>query len=164
MLLFGVVNPHNFVALARTAAFFGLPRLVLSDHPAQASPSDASYRVAEGGLEYIELYRASKFAEAVNRLRQSHFVIGTTPARGVPLEKLRPTDRPIALILGNEEHGLPAATVDACDTTIFVPGSGRMQSLNVAATAAILIYALMRNRSGASRSTIGPHRSRLFAQ
>jgi len=147
LLLDGVGNPHNLGALARTAAFFGVPRLVLSDHPAQASPSDASYRVAEGGLEYIDLYRAKKFAQAVTRLRRSHFVIGTAPGQGDPLETLRPLNRPIALILGNEEKGLPAATIDVCDKTIFIPGSGRVQSLNVAATAAILIYILTRSRS-----------------
>jgi TrmH RNA methyltransferase len=42
-----------------------LPRIVLSDHPAQAGPSDASYRVAEGGLEYVELYRGLRFAQMI---------------------------------------------------------------------------------------------------
>src|SRR6185437_10971281 len=53
LLLDGIGNPHNLGAIARTAAFFGVPRLVLSDHPEQAGPSDASYRVAEGGLEHV---------------------------------------------------------------------------------------------------------------
>jgi hypothetical protein len=44
----GVGNPHNLGAIARTAAFFAVPRMVLSDHPAQAGPSDASYRAGAG--------------------------------------------------------------------------------------------------------------------
>src|SRR5262249_49922314 len=60
LILDGVSNPHNLGAIARTAAFFGLPRMVLSDHPAQALPSDASYRVSEGGLEHLELHRAAR--------------------------------------------------------------------------------------------------------
>ena len=59
LLLDGVGNPHNLGAIARTAAFFGVSRIVLSDHPAQARPSDASYRVAEGGLEYVNFTAAS---------------------------------------------------------------------------------------------------------
>jgi TrmH RNA methyltransferase len=46
----------------------------------------------------------------------------------------------MALILGNEEQGLAAATLAACDEIVTIPGGGRIQSLNVAAAAAILIY------------------------
>jgi TrmH RNA methyltransferase len=53
--------------------------------------------------------------------------------------------RPVALVLGNEETGLDPATVAACDEVMTIPGSGRVQSLNVAATAAILIYSLTRS-------------------
>ena len=49
---------------------------------------------------------------------------------------------PVAIILGNEEEGLPAATLAACDDIVLIPGSGHVQSLNVAATAAILIHTL----------------------
>src|SRR5215468_9710472 len=82
LLLDGIGNPHNLGAIARTAAFFGLPRIVLSDHPAQAGPSDASYRVAEGGLEYVELYRSIRFANALQQLRRSYCVIGTAAGNG----------------------------------------------------------------------------------
>src|SRR5690348_5678903 len=57
LILDGIGNPHNLGAIARSAAFFGLGRLVLADRPDQALPSDASYRVAEGGLEHLNLYR-----------------------------------------------------------------------------------------------------------
>jgi RNA methyltransferase, TrmH family len=62
LLLDGIGNPHNLGAIVRTAAFFGLDRIVISDHPSQAGPSEASYRVAEGGMEHVRLYRATGFA------------------------------------------------------------------------------------------------------
>jgi RNA methyltransferase, TrmH family len=52
--------------------------------------------------------------------------------------------RPVALVLGNEETGLDPDTSAACDDFVTIPGGGRIQSLNVAAAAAILIYALTR--------------------
>jgi TrmH RNA methyltransferase len=116
--------------------------MVLSDHPAQAGPSDASYRVAEGGLEYVELHRARHFARVLMDLRAYYRVIGATAAGGRPLAALRAADRPIALVLGNEEHGLPAATLKACEELVTIPGAGHVQSLNVAASAAILLQAL----------------------
>ena len=48
----------------------------------------------------------------------------------------------VALVLGNEEHGLPRATLKACDEIVTIPGSGFVQSLNVAASAAVLLHAL----------------------
>ena len=142
LLLDGIGNPHNLGAIVRTAAFFGVRRIVLSDHPGQAAPSDASYRVAEGGFEHVEVFRVSSFAEAVKALRQSYRVVGTALDTSKPLSAVRPGDKPFALILGNEEGGLSRATLSVCDDVVAIPGAGRVQSLNVAATAAILIYAL----------------------
>jgi len=142
LLLDGVGNPHNLGAIVRTAAFFGMPRIVVSDHPGQALPSDASYRVAEGGMEFVELYRAPKFAQALQQLRRSHRVVAAAAETGTPLAALRRSEKPFALVLGNEERGLPRATLAACDEIVTIPGSGQVQSLNVAASAAILLHAL----------------------
>jgi len=142
LLLDGVGNPHNLGAIIRTAAFFGVPRVVLSDHPAQAGPSDASYRVAEGGLEYVELYRGFRFAQMLCDLRENYRIVAAAPDKGRPVAALRPSQRPFALVLGNEERGLPRATLDACEEIVTIPGAGHVQSLNVAATAAILLHEL----------------------
>ena len=140
LILDGVGNPHNLGAIVRSAAFFGLERILLADRPDQAFPSDASYRVAEGGFEHLNLYRAPLPA-VLCELRQFYRVLGTALGR-----RAVPTagggDRPVALVLGNEETGLDPATLAACDEVVTIPGSGSVQSLDVAAAAAILIYLL----------------------
>jgi RNA methyltransferase, TrmH family len=141
LMLDGIGNPHNLGAIVRTAAFFRVPRIVISDHSEQASPSDASYRVAEGGMEYVELFRANNFAQGLRSPRRSHRVIGAAAEDGKPIASLGASDAPVALVLGNEQQGLPRDTRRACDELVTIPGSGFVQSLNVAATAAILIYA-----------------------
>lgn len=143
LILDGIGNPQNFGAIVRTAAFFGIDRLVISDHPVQAGPSDAAHRVAEGGLEFVQLYRATKLAAAVKHLKPAYRVVGTAlGGRSRPLADL-PRDKPIALILGNEEAGLDPAIQAACDDVVTIPGAGWLQSLNVGATAAILIHELL---------------------
>lgn len=139
MALDGVGNPHNLGAIVRTAAFFGLDRLVVSDHPAQAGPSDAAHRVAEGGLEFVQVYRAANLPHVLKRLKPTFRIVGTALGTGRPVEAIK-VDRPVLLVLGNEETGLEPATVAACDDIVTLPGSGWVQSLNVAATAAILIH------------------------
>lgn len=144
LVLDGVGNPHNLGAIARTAAFFGLKRLVISSHPEQASPSDAAYRVARGGLEHVAIYRADKLAEALKRLRKDYMVVGAALSdKGKPLATYRGGPRPLCVVLGNEEEGLPRETLAACEGIVTLGGSGAVQSLNVAASAAIFIHELV---------------------
>ena len=146
LILDGVGNPHNLGAIARSAAFFGLARLVLADRPDQALPSDAAYRVAEGGLECLALYRA-RLPAALAGLRHAYHIVGTSLAGGSA--EIAPSgDRPVALIFGNEKTGLQSTTLALCDEVVRIPGSGHVQSLNVASAAAILIYLLTRSPSG----------------
>lgn len=140
VILDGIGNPHNLGAIVRSAAFFGVERILLAERPEQALPSAASYRVAEGALDRVSLYRAP-LAVALPALARSYRIVGTALGHGLAPGELR-RDKPVALILGNEESGLGAATLALCDVVVTIPGGGRVQSLNVAAAAAVLLYAL----------------------
>jgi TrmH RNA methyltransferase len=145
LILDGIGNPHNLGAIVRSAAYFGVRRIVLAERPDQALPSAASYRVAEGALDRVVLYRAQLTA-ALSALKRFYRIVGTAPNGGVALAHFR-SERPVALILGNEENGIDPAILALCDTVVTIPGSGAMdagqvQSLNVAAAAAVLFYAL----------------------
>lgn len=150
LVLDTVGNPHNLGAIVRTCAFFGIDRVLLADGPGQALPSESAYRVAEGGFEHVTLYRLSPFVAGLERLARHYRVVGTALGDHRPLSALAsgsaPTaggdGRPLVLVMGNEESGLAPATQAACGEVITIQGSGRVQSLNVAATAAILVHAL----------------------
>lgn len=141
VILDGVGNPHNLGAIIRSAAYFGIERAILAERPEQALPSAASYRIAEGALERVLLYRA-KLPAALGALQRGGFrLVGTAPDRGMKLRDFR-SDRPVAIVLGNEERGVDPATLAMCDAIVTIAGIGAVQSLNVAAAAAILLYAL----------------------
>ena len=53
-----------------------------------------------------------------------------------------PRDRPVALVLGNEETGVSAPVLAACRRQVRISGPGRVQSLNVAQAAAVFLHAL----------------------
>jgi len=158
LLLDRVGNAHNVGAIARTAAFFGLEDLILPEHPQQAMPSEATYRIAEGGMEHLRLWRVQNLAEFCRALRPSYEVIGAAVAPSSrPLSPWSTTRRggantarpkPIALVLGNEEHGLSPEVTSACTELITIPGAGnRVESLNVSVAAAVFIWELW-GRSG----------------
>lgn len=151
-ILDGVGNPHNLGAIVRTLAFFGLKRLVISDHPTQAAPSDAAYRVAEGGLESVSVYRVPRLPRVLRGLKAHFRVVGTALTRqAIPIGELPADSRPLAMVLGNEEDGLPAQTLAACEVIATIPGRGTVQSLNVSAAAAILVYEMTRSSKRSKR-------------
>ena len=126
LVLDGIGNPHNLGAIARSAAFF-------------AMPSDAAYRVAEGGLEMLDIYRSRNLPNILANLDGHYRTVAASLSReAVPMSEL-PRDRPIALVLGNEENGVSPAVMEACRRHVRIAGSGRVQSLNVAQAAAVLL-------------------------
>lgn len=140
-VLDGVGNPHNLGAIARSAAFFGCAGMVLSGDPRQAWLGEAAFRTAEGGLEALALHAAPDLPGTLRAIAAQVLTVAAVAAGGVPPGEL-PRGRPIALVLGNEEQGVAPATAGACAARVTLPGSGRVESLNVSVAAAVLIHSL----------------------
>ncbi len=137
LVLDGIGNPHNLGAIARSAAFFGVPALLIGE--GGAMPSDAAYRTAEGGLEHLELYGTMDLPGALHALRRHYRTVAATLSdTATPLADL-PRDRPVALVLGNEERGVSPEVAAACRRQVRIVGAGAVQSLNVAQAAAVLL-------------------------
>ena len=142
LVLDGVGNPHNLGAIARSAAFFGVRTLVLNHVPGAALPSDAAYRTAEGAMEELVLYRSRSLPALLQALTPHYRTVAATLRPGALALADLPRDRPVALVLGGEERGVSPAVLAACRREVRIVGSGRVQSLNVAQAAAVLLHAL----------------------
>jgi len=147
LLLDRVSNANNVGAIVRTAAFFGVKSIVVADHPSQALPGEAAWRVAEGGMEFVDFYRVPALAEFCAELKQHYFLIGTSltgqqlsPARVKERDLAGGKPRPLAVILGNEEKGIAPALAALCDRLVKIPGAATVESLNVSAAAAVLCW------------------------
>jgi len=141
LLLDRVSNANNLGAIVRTAAFFGVQAIIVPDHPSQALPGDAAWRVAEGGMEFVEFYRVPVLADFCATIKRAYFLVGSS-LTGEPLAAAvsAALSRPAALILGNEEHGIAPTVAAACDRLVRIPGVDTVQSLNVSAAAAVLCW------------------------
>jgi TrmH RNA methyltransferase len=142
LVLDGIGNPHNLGAIARSAAFFGVPALLIGEGAGHAMPSDAALRTAEGGLEHLALYRTRDLPRALRAMEPHYRTVAATLGREAMALSALPRDRPVALVLGNEETGVSAPVLAACRREVRIEGSGRVQSLNVAQAAAVLLHGL----------------------
>ncbi len=142
LILDGIGNPHNLGAIARSAAFFGVRTLVLNHVTGAALPSDAAYRTAEGAMEELVLYRTRDLPGLLQAMGPVYRTVAATLRPGALSLAELPRDRPVALVLGGEEHGVSPAVLAACRREVTIAGSGAVQSLNVAQAAAVLLHAL----------------------
>jgi len=134
----GVGNPHNLGAILRSAAHFGASALLLSKH-ASLALSGAAARVAEGGAEAVPLVRLGREDNAVAQLHGAGFALAGTLVRGGnDLFGARIPER-VVYVLGAEQSGMSSALAAACDLRLSIPGSGAVESLNVASACAVLL-------------------------
>ncbi len=156
LLLDRVSNANNVGAIVRTAAFFGVRAIIVPDHPGQALPGEAAYRVAEGGMEFVDFYRVPALPEFCAELRRTHFLLGTSltgnqlsPAQVKERALAHSKPRPPAIVLGNEEKGIAPAVAAQCDRLVKIPGADTVESLNVSAAAAVLCWEFFGAKGGA---------------
>jgi TrmH RNA methyltransferase len=153
LVLHQITNDHNVGAIARSAAFFGAKWLVLSGASEdRALPlSTAAYRVAEGGLEHVTVRRVNNTSAFLRDASHSLFTLATDGRARLRIsdlgticrreaERLHVKKPGLAIALGNEERGLPQEAKDACRVTVRVPGTGLMESLNVAQAATLFLH------------------------
>lgn len=134
----GVGNPHNFGAILRSAAHFGVAGLLLPPDSTLAL-SGAAARVAEGGAEAVPLVRLPALPEAMAQLRAAGLSLAATLVEGG--DDLFATALPSRLVyvMGAEGEGMDRALAQDCDHRVSIPGTGVVESLNVASATAVLL-------------------------
>ena len=141
----GVGNPHNFGAILRSAAHFGVAAVLLpKDSP--LALSGAAVRVAEGGAEAVPLVRLGRSDNAAIQLQGLGFQLLATVVRGGSDVYALPLPDRCVWVLGAEGEGLDLAVAAACSRKVGIPGSGRVESLNVASATAVLLAEWCRQR------------------
>lgn len=141
----GLGNPHNFGAILRNAAHFGVPGVLLAkDSPLALSAAAA--RVAEGGAAAVALVRLARLDHSLAELATAGFRLLATVVRGGRDLYSRPLPERCVWVLGAEGDGVDPALAKACDDRLGIPGSGRLESLNVASASAVLLSEWVRQR------------------
>jgi tRNA (guanosine-2'-O-)-methyltransferase len=138
-------DPHNGAALVRSCDAFGVQDMHAIERTEALS---ISRTVSRGTQKWVDVHRWSSGAECAQSLAASgHELIATHPEGELLPEDLATIPR-VALLMGNEREGIDPNLRAACTRAVRVPMVGMVESLNVSVTAAILLYAATRRRSG----------------
>jgi len=150
VLLHSVGNDHNLGAIARAAAFFDVSFIVLNENDSEARITTSAYRVAEGAMEHLTVRKIANTAAFLKDASKQLITIGTdirarmriSDLGGIVKNAKQKTRPGVALVLGNEETGLPQEVKDKCSYLLRIPGTGNIESLNVSQAAALFLHAI----------------------
>ncbi|MGY0236981.1 TrmH family RNA methyltransferase [Longispora urticae] len=137
-------DPGNAGTVLRTADAAGAGAVVFTD--ASVDPYNGKcVRSTAGSLFHVDVVRGCPPLEAVEALKAAGLQVFATTGYGAEnLDDLADEGRlaaPTAWLFGSEAHGLPPELLEAADARVRVPVHGRAESLNLAAAAAVCLYA-----------------------
>ncbi|BCL16981.1 TrmH family RNA methyltransferase [Micromonospora sagamiensis] len=143
-VLAGIRDPGNAGTVLRTADAAGAQVVVFAGDTVDPY-NGKCVRASAGSLFHVDVVRATDPGEVVGALRAAGLtVLATTGYGDSDLDDLADAGRlaaPTAWLFGSEAHGLPGELTDAADARVRVPLHGRAESLNLAAAAAVCLYA-----------------------
>jgi TrmH RNA methyltransferase len=142
-----VQNPHNLGAIVRVCAHFGAAAVLLAG--SDGGVSTAMLRTAEGGGEWVDLVPVEPGPAPLLAARAAGFRLIATAARAPHDLHARRLPQRIILMLGSESHGLSPAVAKLADESVRIPGTGKLDSLNVACACAVLLSEYWRTHHAA---------------
>ncbi|HEV2362667.1 MAG TPA: RNA methyltransferase [Caulobacteraceae bacterium] len=145
VLLDQVTDPQNVGAIFRSAAAFGARGVILQERHAPPL-SGALAKAAAGAVDLVPHAREVNLARSLERLDRAGWrAVGLDASAPVTLGETL-DERPTVLVLGAEGEGLRRLVAEHCETVARIPLPGGLESLNVAAAAAVALYEASRPR------------------
>jgi tRNA G18 (ribose-2'-O)-methylase SpoU len=142
LALWNVTDPDNLGALIRSAAALGASALYLGGGCADPYGRKA-LRASMGNALCLPLYHlVSETGLEEARGRSGNRLVAAALSAGAKTPAAIGRERPSTLVLGNEGWGLPDGVLGRCDDTVMLPMARGVDSLNVGAAGAILMWEL----------------------
>lgn len=141
LILDQVTDPQNIGAIIRSCVAFDTLALIMQD---KNSPTETGTmaKASAGMIEHLPLCRVTNLSRAVEQLKKAGFwVIGMDGYAQTTIDKIDKSGK-IAVIMGSEGKGMRRLVEESCDTTVKLPISPKVESLNVSTAAAIALYEL----------------------
>lgn len=141
-----ISDPHNLGAIIRTAESAGVHGIVIPKRRSAGMTAIVG-KTSAGAVEYLPVARVANITSALEELKLAGVWVYGTAADGGSL--LWDTDfkGPCAIVIGSEGEGMSRLVSENCDFKVRIPMRGSVSSLNASASASIVIYEVVRQRS-----------------
>jgi len=145
VLLDDLEDPHNLGAILRSADAAGAHGVVIPKR--HGVPLTAAVaRASAGAVEYVPVARVGNIAQTIDFLKGKGIWVAGATMEAVKLHYEEDFSGPLALVIGGEGKGLSRLVKEKCDFLVRIPMQGRLNSLNAAVSASILLFEAVRQR------------------
>lgn len=139
-------DPHNLGAILRNADAFGVHGVVIPKRRS-VSLTGTVAKAAAGALQYVPVARVANIAQTLKDLKKEGLWICGTAMDGQNIYQA-PLSGPLAIVIGNEGHGMRPLVAKQCDFTVSIPMKGRINSLNASVATGIVLSEVVRRKEG----------------
>lgn len=139
LILDQVTDPQNIGAIIRSAVAFNTLALIMQDKNSPLE-SGSMAKASAGMIEYLPIVRVTNLSRAIEQLKDAGFwTIGMDGYAKTTPDSLKKGGKN-AIIMGSEGKGMRRLVEENCDITVKLPMNEKVESLNVATAAAIMLY------------------------
>lgn len=147
VMLDGVTDARNFGAIARSAECAGAHFIVIPEKGSASVTSD-SVRSSAGALFHIPVCREKDLTQAMIKLHDNAFkIVGASEKSALDYTQVNFKD-PVVIVMGAEDTGLSSEVIRKCDDLARIPIVGKVGSLNVSVACGVILYEILRQRTG----------------
>lgn len=145
-----VQDPRNLGAVCRSAEAAGAGGVVIPSRRSAAVTAVAC-KASAGAVEHLPVARVPNLADWLGMAKEAGaWVYGAESGAETPYGDADLTGK-VVVVLGSEGGGLRRRVAQSCDLLISIPLRGQVESLNVSAAAAVLVFEAARQRQAGSR-------------
>ncbi|MCV3239572.1 TrmH family RNA methyltransferase [Mesorhizobium sp. ZC-5] len=138
-----VRDPGNLGTVIRTVDAVGAKGIILVGETTDPFSLE-TVRATMGSIFAVPVARATPEAFLAWRRNFPGIVAGTHLKGAVDYRSVDFSDRPVLLLMGNEQQGLPDNLAESCDRLLRIPQAGRADSLNLAVATGIMLFEIRR--------------------
>ncbi|WP_240221269.1 tRNA/rRNA methyltransferase [Rheinheimera hassiensis] len=137
LALDGVGNPHNLGAIMRSCAHFAVGGIIMKQP--ELLQSGAALRTAEGGGEFVDGLSCDNLPLALQLCKEAGYTLITTSSHAGTSLYQSTLPAKVVIVFGEEMFGVSKNVAKSADIALQIPGSGKVESLNVSVAASLIL-------------------------
>ncbi len=141
----GVTDVRNFGAIARSAECAGAHGLIVPVKNAAPVNADA-IKTSAGALYRIPVCRVGSIRNTIKTLQAEGMQVVAASEKSRRIIYDADFTKPTVLVMGSEDAGISKEVLKICDEQLAIPLVGEIESLNVSAAAAVMLFEVVRQR------------------
>ncbi len=140
LILDRIQDPQNFGAIIRSAECSGVSGIIIQEKES-VDVTESVMSISSGAVFHTKIVKVNNLANSIRYLKEKGvWVVGTSADSKQLYYDLDYRNHSFAVVLGNEGEGIRQGIFKECDYIVSIPMRGRVNSLNVAATAGIILF------------------------